>query len=91
MDIIGTFTTLVLLFVIFSFLSAIWHYMKREAREKGWGLFTEGFSGYRGAKDLGIHFDDHRLQPYPLGQPSPLATHCGANPARNRCGNNYLV
>lgn len=95
MNIWGTFTTLILVFVVFSLLSAVYHYMRREARERGWGI-SEGFSGYR---DRGSILDNTH-NAYPLRQPSPLVTNCncGSNcGCRNapgnhscRCGNNCL-
>jgi len=48
MNIWGTLTTISLIFVIYCFLSSVYHYMKRHARANGYGVFTEGFSKYSG-------------------------------------------
>lgn len=40
MNIWGIFTTIVLLFVIFSFLNITYHYMKRYTRTRGYNIFA---------------------------------------------------
>jgi hypothetical protein len=98
MNLWGTFTTVVLVFVIYCFLSAIYHFMIRYARINGYGIFTEGFTGYKGILGRGAVLDKTH-NAYSLGQLSPLVTNCNcsnggcaAAPGNHycRCGNNCL-
>ena len=41
MNVWGTLTTIVLIFVIFSFLSLVYNYLLRESRVNGWGTLTK--------------------------------------------------
>ncbi len=99
MNLWGTLTTVVLVFVIYCFLSAIYHALRRYARFHGYGAFTEGFSGYKAAVDRGSVLDQTH-NAYTLGQASPLlgSYDCGNNggcrnaPGNHSCrsGNNCL-
>ena len=100
MNLWGTLTTVVLVFVIYCFLSAIYHYLRRYARSHGYGAFTEGFRGYNGdaAQRLGRSArwvsSDTTHDAYALGQASPLVTNCNYDAAglnhSTRCGNNVI-
>lgn len=93
MNLWGTFTTVVLIFVIYCFLSAVYHFMKRYARIHGYGAITESFSGYKASRAPGSILDKTH-NAYPLGQPSPLVTNCNYDAAglnhSGRCGNNVF-